>query len=188
MAELSASQNITLDSVLDGSALSQIQRLRSDAAQYNQALIDSRLARKNPTLIARAEQSLLGMRNQLNAAVAAYNQISNYVQTATGQNVGMAGLGVEPATIALIAAIAGGIIAVGFLLDKLAMAIAAAQGKSIETRGYIDQLGFAIQSTGDTAVKFGTVVIVLGVAYLLYANRGSLGKLFSGLKSKFARG
>ncbi len=161
--------------------------MKAQANQYNQRIIDARIQGKNAVAISMAEKNLLALRNEINAATATYNQIAGWIQTATGQNIGMAGLGVEPATIALVVAVAGGLIALGFALDKLSMSLAAAQGKSIETRGYLDQLGYVVESTGNTAVKIGSVVLVAGAAYLLYANRAAIGKFFGGLKSRLAR-
>lgn len=173
--ELTDSQVATFNSVLNGSMLNALRGLKNDLATLRQKRVDlSYKPGTSQAALRQMDSSILAMQNNLNVAIENHNKLAGWIQTATGQNIGLAGgrglgaLGVIPAIVYTVAAIAGGLIALSLVLDKLATAFAAAQGKSIETKGIIDQVGGAITSATGliTTVLIGAAI--LGAGYLTY--------------------
>jgi hypothetical protein len=172
---LSASQQATINNVLDGSLRQELVDLRSSINQSDEKLIDAQLTiNKMPLgaekdqkakLLAAAKASNLAARQQLNVAVANHNKLAGWLSTATGSQVQLAGLGFLPVAVEVIIAVAGGLYALSLVIDAIAKSIAASHGKDIETKGYISQLGdFATASSG----LFKTIAIAGGVGVALW--------------------
>jgi len=177
MADLNDSQVATFNNVLSGSMLTQIQGMKRTIESYAQAITDLRLRKANAAGVAKAEQSLLEMRQSLNQAISDHNKIAGWIQEYSGSNIGLAGLGGIPAIAYTIAAIGVGLVALSMALDSLAKNFLAAQGKSFETKGYIEQLGGAIGSTSSLVANVGIVAAIgtgLYVLYMVLKKRGTI--------------
>ena len=175
--DLNESDLDTFNDVLSGAMLSRIEDLKAQAAQYDQQLIDLRNTRgADQSRIKAAAASLLAMRNALNTAIESHNKVAGWIQTATGQNIGLAGnrgmgrLGVIPAIVYTVAVVAGGLIALAIVLEALAAAISAAEGHSVNTKGYIEQtadaLGGGAKLASSTADLLWTAGIVGGIGLI----------------------
>jgi hypothetical protein len=167
--DLNEGEVATFESVLDGSMLSALQDLKSKLADLRQTRIDySFKPGANASVLKQMDSGILSMQNSLNTAIQSHNKIAGWIQTATGQNVGLAGmrgmaaLGVIPAIVYTVAVIAGSLIALALVLDELAKAFAAAQGKYIETKGVVEQFSDVASSAGGAIGKTSGLVLAIG--------------------------
>lgn len=178
------STKANIASILNGSTLREITRLKNEyqghAADLDGLRVtlsrmpsgpekDAAAARQ-----AQAEEALRqefvaynNLRSQYNAFV---TQVKPYTFGAYNPSLaGMGILGVDDAVIAGIVVIG----ALAILANNVATAAAAVNGKSVETRGYIDQLANALNATGNLAEKgadaVSKVAVVAAVGLIGYA-------------------
>jgi hypothetical protein len=189
--DLNESELDTFNDVLDGTMLGRIQDLKDQAGQLNQQIIDMSFTKGvDQSKMQAAKASLLALRNSLNTAVENHNKLAGWIQTATGQNIGLAGyggmgsLGIIPAIVYTVAAVAGGLIALAIVLDALAGAISAAEGHASNTKGYIEQmadvLGGGAKLASSTSTLLWTTGIIAGVGlvgWVVYRELKKRGKI-----------
>lgn len=175
---LTQSEMSMLVAVIDGTALEQLQQIRDDVNNADDQLIDINLnisklpngpdKTNKQNIAAKARAANLAARQSLNQAVDNYNSIVGIVRTFSEGEVampfaGLGNLGMEPVTLALV--VAGAAIGIAILLDKVAVLISAAQGHSIETKGYLEQLADVAQQGSGLLI---TVAVILGIGVAGY--------------------
>lgn len=188
-------QEATIVSVYNGEMRSSIIRMRAQANELDQQLIDYRYrssierdpAKKSRAdlLIKKLEENLLTIRKSINELTEAHNTIAGWIQTYSFNKVRpqLAGLGiiVNPATAAIITAIAVAVgITASIMLDKAAKLALAAQGKVDESRTIVGELADLLKGASGLV---GTFAIVAGISlagFLIWRNWGSISGAFKG--------
>lgn len=174
--QLTPAQEATFSSVLNGSALSELQTMREQVDEIDQSTIDAQIAvNKLPAgsdktskaaALAAAKAHNLSARQALNQAVQKYNQIVGWVRTYSfgAMSPGFAGLGMEPITIAIISIV--GLVVVAAALEALADLIATAKGNINSAKGYIEQVSDVMYGTSSTVKSVAILVAVAAIAYV----------------------
>jgi len=185
-----AETKVTIYGVVSGETLADINE-QNAAYRANMAILDQKgreIAAMSPgadkdramALKAQAENSLLQQFQAYRQYRDAYNDFvtkaSPYIPASLRPK--LAGLGIFGLDDATVAIIAAAILAAGLavLVDKLALYQAAAHGKDIETKGYLEQLSDLTGSVGGLMVKAGVVGAIAFAGYLFLKSRGLLGK------------
>lgn len=194
-------QKATMWSVLDGNAYESIKAgIEQNREQFKrldalQASIDSMPSGSAKSQAQEAHRQ--GVSNataafgKLAQARGVYNDLAASIRGNTLSLIKpnlLSGLGIEPATIATMVAIALGIVGAVALIDRLAALIGAWRGNANATEGYISQGarlvqagGGAMHEAGETMVKFGQTSISLAYAALIGVGAWAL---FKYLKSR----
>ena len=169
-------------SILDGTTLQQIKQMYSDY-QDNAAALDKSKAAIDAMPMSDDKLKAIVLQSQgedaLRQQFVIYRQLrddyNSFVTQASPYTLGMwnpglagfrgmGALGVIPQAVLVIA----GIVALAFLADKIAEAIAAGQGKDIATKGYIDQLADLTKAGTGLIGTLTTTAIVGGIAFVAF--------------------
>lgn len=192
--QLNSQQSATLLGVWNGGTAKQIAALRAEANALDQQLIDARYKASQigdasqkaraEVIIAKLENNLRAMRQNINTATEGHNKIAGWIQTATlgAKKPGLAALpviawGAYEIAVA-VASLAGGIVALSYLLDSISRMILAAQGKAMESKTLFGDLA-GVLSGGASMVRTVAIIAGIGVAgFVVWKNWGSISGAF----------
>ncbi len=200
MGKLSGSaEELSLSSVLDGSAYDELRAAKDDsdqrAIEAGQLLTDARSS-GDSNAVSAATQAIAAVgkeRQSLSNAINAYSSLANNVQTYSygaykpAQLSGMGSLGIAPAIIAGLLIIG----AVYVAAQAFSVAMSAYRGDAAGSESYIQQARDAISATGTAVQQTGSAITkstaTIGVVALVGVGAYVLVKMLSKNKWKMPK-